>query len=328
MRRRWLLFAVILTVPYGCDNVTWGGVDVRLQDPPPKVEAAVAPGDEAAEGVALPEVLQGPILFAGTREGDSATLVAVGEVRGDGLVPFPSEAEAPGFRERFTRTRLAPGTEIVLFSEGVRVGRLTVTETGTDNRFCVPRASVTGVLEVTPDAAGARRLMALLDTSAVRRPYARYRAWEHDYDQRVASLNLASEAIPVVGAPWPPSLLESRADIQAFRLPETNAGTVAATFLFDDRLSVAAPANDAYALFIMGTGAPSGYRSDFIWYRRAADDGKGAPRYFGHLDWNRDGRSEILLDVFGAEHRWFAGIARRNGTWVRTFQDPCGEPAG
>ena len=328
MRRRWLLFAVILTAPYGCDNVTWGGVDVRLQDPTPKVEVVAEAEAGAEEGVPLPELPTGPILLAGSRDGDSATLVAVGEVRGDGLVPFPSEAEAPGFLEHFSRTLLPPGTELVLFSEGARVGRLTVTETTTDTRFCVPRASVTGVLEVTPGASSARRIMALLDTAAVRRPYAPYRSWEHDYDQRVASLALATEAIPVVGAAWPPSLLESRADIQAFRLPESNGNSVAATFLFGDRLAVADPGEGAYALFVMGSGGSGGYTPDFIWYRDATSQGKGAPRYFGHLDWNRDGHSEILLDVFGPKSRWFAAIAERNGTWMETFQDPCGTPNG
>lgn len=328
MRRRWLLFAVILTAPYGCDNVTWGGVDVRLQDPPPKVAAEAKAEAGVEEGVPLPELPTGPILLAGNRDGDSATLVAVGEVRADGLAPFPSEAEAPGFLEHFSKTMLAPGTELVLFSEGARIGRLTVTETTTDTRFCVPRASVTGVLEVTPGASAARRLMALVDTGAVRRPYAPFRTWEHDYDQRVASLALASDAIPVVGAAWPPSLLESRADIQALHLPESNDNTVAATFLVADRLAAAEPGSGAYALFVMGSGGSRGYTSDFVWYRDAGRQGKGAPRYFGHLDWNRDGRSEILLDVFGAKSRWFAAIAERNGAWVETFQDPCGVPNG
>ena len=328
MRRRWLLFAVILTAPYGCDNVTWGGVDVRLQEPPSKAEAVTDAAPVVEEGTPLPELPTGPILLAGTRDGNALTLVAVGEVRGDGLAPFPSEAEAPGFLDHFSRTLLAPGKEIVLFSEGARIGRLTVAETTTDRRFCQPRASVTGVLEVTPGATSARRFLALLDTGAVRRPYAPYRSWDHDYDQRVASLRLASETLPVVGAPWPPSMVESRADIQAFHLPEATGNAFAATFLFDDRLTVTAPGSDAYALFVMGSAGSDGYRSSFVWYRRAPDEGKGAPRYFGHLDWNRDGRSEILLDVFGADHRWFAALAQQNGTWVRTFQDPCGEAHG
>ena len=328
MRRRWLLFAVILTAPSGCDNVTWGGVKVRLQDPPATADTTRAAAAEVEAAVPLPPLPKGPILLAGARDGDEATLVAVGEVRGDGLAPFPTEAQAPGFQQRLANEVLLPGTEMILFSEGARVGRLTVSETSVDDRFCVPRTAVKGVVELTPGASNAQSLMALTDTAAHRRPFTPHRTWTHDYDQRVASLNLATEAIPAVGAAWPPSLLESRADIQVFRLPEASGSSVVATFLVGDRLAVTSPSEGAYALFVMGGPSAGGYASEFIWYRSADREGKGAPRYFGHLDWNGDGRSQILLDVFGAQKRWFAALSQRSGTWVRTYQDPCGEPTG
>lgn len=328
MRRRWLLLAVILTVPSGCDNVTWGGVDVRLQAPPPQAEVAPASVIEEEPEVPLPPLPDGPILLAGTREGDVATLSVVGEVRGDALAALPTEEEVPGFRAHFTQSLLAPGTQLVLFSEGVRIGRLTVTENSEDTRSCSPRPQVTGVVELVPGASAARRIMALTDTASVRRPFGEFRAWNHDYDQRVASLALASEAIPQVGAAWPPSLLETRADIQAFRLPDARGASVAATFLFNDRLAVSAPGEGAYAIFVMGTAEGSAYRSSYLGYRPAGTEGKGAPRYFGHLDWDGDGDSEILLDVFGAEHRWFASLGQRNGSWTQTWQDACGAPAG
>jgi len=329
MRRRWLLLAVILTVPSGCDNVSWGGVDVRMQAPPPQAEVRPEAEEEAPPEVALPPLPDGPILLAGSRDGDTATLTVVGEVRGDGLGALPSEAQAPGFLAHFTRSLLAPGTELVLFAEGARVGRLTVTETSQDDRFCSPRAQVTGVVELVPGASAARRLLALTDTAAVRRPYTEFRTRDHDYDQRVASLALAQEAIPVVGATWPPSLLESRADIQAFRMPDASGPSVAATFLYGDRLAVgAATAEGAYSLFVMGTSGGRGYRSAYVGFRRPAVEGKGVPRYFGHLDWDGDGDSEILLDVFGAESRWHASLGQRGGSWVQTFEDPCGAPAG
>jgi len=77
----------------------------------------------------------------------------------------------------------------------------------------------------------------------------------------------------------------------------------------------------------MGTRGDAGYQSVFTWYQRA-ENGKAAPRYFSHLDWDGNGSSEILLEVFGAQSRWYVGLAQRNGTWVRTFQDPCGAPSG
>ena len=83
----------------------------------------------------------------------------------------------------------------------------------------------------------------------------------------------------------------------------------------------------AYALFGMGTREAGGYEGGFTWYRRA-ENGKGAPRYFDHLDWDGDGKSEVLLDVLGTGSRWFAGLSRRGDTWVRSFEDPCGAPTG
>jgi hypothetical protein len=276
--------------------------------------------------VAPPTLPDGPILLAGSLSGDSAVLSVVGAVRGDALAPLPSEEESPGFFSHFTRTLLPPGTEMVLFSEGVRVGRLTVATTGEDTRFCVPRPQVSGVVEMVPGASAARRVLALLDTAASHRAYGAFRTWTHDYDQRVASLALATEAIPVVGAEWPSSLLDSRADIQVFRLPEASGPTVAATFIEGDRLAVSTPGAGAYALLVMGTLQGGEYRASFTGFRPADREGKGAPRYFAHLDWDGDGDSEVLLDVFGAESRWYAALGQRSGGWVQTYQDPCGEP--
>lgn len=325
MRRRWLTIAVILTAPSGCDNVRWGGVDVRLDAPPVRAEAATAPGKaEAKDSTPLPELPTGPLLFAGTRAGDSATLVVVGEVKGSSLGALPSDDQVPRFREYLTARLLAPGTDLILFAGGVRVGRMTVASTGVDPRFCVARPTVTGVVELVPEAAAAQRFMALPASAAVTRSYEPYHDYHHDYDQRVASLNLAAAAIPTVGAAWPPALLEARADIQAFRLSGTDA--IAATFLYQDRLAVAAPQDGTYSLFLVGTAQPGGYRESYVSYRPAADDGKGAPRYFDHLDWDGDGTPEILLDVFGASKRWFSGLGERGGQWVQTFEDPCGAP--
>jgi hypothetical protein len=327
MRRRWLTIAVILTAPSGCDNVRWGGIDVRLEQPPARDTATAQTAGVAAQAedsTPLPPLPTGPLLFAGTRNGDRATLVVVGSVKGDSLEALPSDTDAPRFRERLTDELLPPGTDLVLFSEGVRVGRLTVDSTGVDRRFCVARPTVAGLVELVPDASAARRFMALPEAAADKRPYEAYHEYHHDYDQRVASLNLAGAAINQVGARWPTALLDARADIQAFRLADTDA--IAATFLLSDRLTVSEPGENAYSLFLIGTAAPGGYRNSYVAYRPVAEDGKGAPRYFDHLDWNGDGTPDILLDVFGARSRWFAGLADRGGQWVRTFEDPCGAP--
>jgi len=327
MRRRWLLVAVILTVTSGCDNVSWGGVEMHMEPPPPKVPTAQEVAAEAEAEAALPQLPEGPVLLAGTRDGDRATLVVVGEVQGDGLAALPTEVQVPGFHDHFTRNMLAPGTELVLFSEGVRVGRMTVDETTSDDRFCAPRAQVSGTVELVPGAGAATRLLALADSAAPRRPFGAYRSLSHDFEQRAASIALGSEAIRQVGASWPESLVESRADIQVLRMPGDQSPTVAATFLVGDRLAVGEPAPGAYSLLVLGAMEAGSYRPAFVAFRPADAEGKGAPRYFGHLDLNGDGTSELVLDVFGSTHRWFASLARRGGIWVQTFQDPCGTQA-
>ncbi len=331
MRRRWLAIAVILTVPSGCDNVKWGGADIHMEHASverPRVEARVQKPDSEAPAVHV-SLPSGPILLAGTRKGASATLDVVGAVAGDSLSPFPSDKTVPGYRAYFTRKLLAPGSRLVLFSDGVRVGHLTVTDTGVDKRYCVPRPTVSGTVELVPSAAGASHFLALSGSAADTVPYRPYRALHDNYDQRVASLTLASQAIQKVGATWPSSLLGSRADIQAFQLQRASGPSIAATFLYQDHLSTAAPGSHAYALFVMGSQRDSTtYRSDFVWYRQAAKDGKGAPRYFDHLDLAGDGRHEVLLDVLGNGTRWFALLGERGGSWVRTYEDPCSTRSG
>ncbi|HSM62218.1 MAG TPA: hypothetical protein VK849_15525 [Longimicrobiales bacterium] len=329
MRRRWILFAVILTAPTGCDNVAWGGVDVRLEGPtsPPAVYASEP--EDTVEAIVLPELPTEPILLAGTRTGDTARMTVVGPVQGAALGAFPSDDELPNFRDHFANTLLAPGTELVLFSEGVRVGRMTVASTVIDETLCVPHPVAVGVAELLPGASQVERLMALRDTSADDRPFGDY-APPGGLDQRAVTLALGANAIEESGAPWPPSLTGARADFQAFRRPEGPGAEVATTFLFADELGALEPqAPNAYALFVLGAQEAGRWRPQYVWYRRAdGRGGKGAPRYFGTLDWDGDGSSEILLEVFGTSRRWFAALGQRDSVWVETFQDPCGQTTG
>lgn len=327
MGRRWLFVAVILTVASGCDNVSWGGVDMRLVAPPPPVAPLIPTQAQLEEELGLPPLPEGPILLAGTRDGDQAAFTVVGEVRGDAVAPLVTDAEAPGFMDHFTRNQLSPGTELILFAEGVRVGRMTVAESRMDDRFCSPRPTVTGTVEMVPGASGATRLLALRGDPTAR-PFGTYRVLSHDYDQRVASLALGTEGIRLAGVPFPSSLVDSRVDIQVFRLPEEGRASIAATFMDQDRLAVAPPREGAWALFVVGMQQGNTFQSGYLGFRPADAQGKGAPRFFSHLDLNGDGSSELVLEVFGRDTRWFTTLSRRVGTWVQTFQDPCGTPAG
>ena len=336
MRRKSLAIAVILTVASGCDNVSWGGAYVRLHPARTKAELAAETPDPTVASVEeedpLFELPDGPILLAGSRNGSQATLTVVGEVQVDALGAFSSDDDVPGFREYFTSELLAPGSEWVLFAEGVRVGRMTATAAGLDEDFCVPRPTISGTVELVPNAAASQRFLALPASAVSDRTYDPYQAHRHDYDQRVGSLSLAGTAMRRLGAAYPPNgLLAIRQDIQAFQLAGTSAEAIAATFMYRDQLMMSQPDSGAYSLFVMGheaeQEAEDGYEASYVWYRASDDDPKGAPRFFDHLDWDGDGNEEILLDVFGARSRWFAGLAQRSGTWVRTSEDPCGRSA-
>ena len=139
---------------------------------------------------------------------------------------------------------------------------MTADEAGVDSSFCGARATVSGVVELVPAAAPAERLLALPAEAARDRPYGEFVTHTHDYDQRVASLNLAGEALPRVGAVWPAGgMLDARAEIKAFQLSDEATPFVAATFLYQDQLATTAPGQGAYALFLMAAPGADGFET-------------------------------------------------------------------
>lgn len=321
MRKHLLAIAVILTTATGCDNVAWGGIDVDLK-PPPESPRPDRTGDEP-DPDSGPVNVAGPLLLAGVRTGTTADFVLVGEILSGEMSAFPD----PAFPEDTVRLAEATsvGSEWILFSEGVRIGRMVVSDARPASGYCGARTEVSGVVEVVPTAAGAERMLALPVEDATDLPYADYESLSDVYDQRVATLTIAGEAIPRYGASWPTQgVLDARDHIQAFRLAEAPGQSVAATFMYQDELGVVSPGQGAYSLFVLGEESGGEYEETYTWYRSVETEGKGAPRYFDHLDWDGDGTDEILLDVLGSNRRWFAVLSREEGAWTRTFQDACG----
>jgi len=270
-----------------------------------------------AEDAPPPEVAE-PLLLAGELDGARAALVVVGELRDGALVAATPTSTAEG---------ATVGSEWILFAEGVRVGRMTADRTGPAESFCAS-TTVSGTVELVPGTGAVARLLALPASEARTAPYETLRPLAHEYEQRVATLTFAQEAIPRVGAQWPEGgVLPTRQDIQSFQPLGTASPTAAATFLYRDQLAVSAPATGAYALFVVASPAGAEYRQTFEWYQAADSAGKQAPRYFSHLDWDGDGQGEILLDVFGSRARWHAALEQRAGSWVRTFESSCGAGA-
>ena len=236
MRRHLLPFWLILTATVGCDNVAFGGFQYAVT-PPTANAPAVTPEREQPVDSAGRVNVDHPILLAGTRTGDRATLTVVGELDGAGLQSFPD----PDFAEDEDRLAelTATGSEWILFAEGSRVGRFSVESAGAANGFCGGRSSVTGIVEVTPAAADAERFLALPAGDAATRDYTPYQTHQHVYAQRVGSLAMAQRAISEYGATWPsPGVLDARKHIQAFVLPGAAGRFVAATFLYQDTLAL------------------------------------------------------------------------------------------
>jgi hypothetical protein len=84
--------------------------------------------------------------------------------------------------------------------------------------------------------------------------------------------------------------------------------------------------DESYSLLILGESLGTRFDRAFTWYRRVGDEGKGSPRFFSRMDWDGDGEEELLLEVFGADARWWAALDREDGSWTLAFQDPCGAP--
>jgi len=321
MRKHLLAIAGILTVATGCDNVVFGGIEFELKPPP--VSATDSAAQEAEVEAGTIENVAGPVLLAGLTDGTRGEFVVVGEVHPGELRPFPH----PDFEDDVDRlaTLMAPGAEWTLFAEGVRVGTMVADQTGQAAGYCNARATVSGVIELVSPAAGAVKLLALPAADAAAWEYGDYRPVAHAYEQRVATLSIADGAMFENGATRPPlGVLDARDHIQAFRLVDVEGVAVAATFMHEDELAIESPGQGAYSLFVLGQPRGEVYDGTYASYRSVEAEGKGAPRYFDHLDWDGDGTEEILLDVLGSDRRWFAALSQRDGAWVRTFQDSCG----
>lgn len=328
LRAAWIV--VILTALPACDNVEWGGVSWQLRSPPATDTSGVADSVGGETGPTLPEgdvlfVVRQPPPAEEGQEPPPATLYPVAEISGDSLRPLSFDDDQ--FRALFVREMLGADREFALFAGGRRVGTFAAGEENvTRADDCAPRPGVQGIVELSPGAAGVREFLALEREAASGFTRSSYRRLESNLAQRNATVNIAGEVIPQVGAQWPTSLPVARRDLQILSM-EPGGIAVASTFLFRDQMAVAEPSDGTYALFILAeeqAGTDTGYGSSFVWYREARRDGKGVPRVFGQLDWDGDGQSEILLEVLGARSRWFAALDRPGGEWERIYQDPCG----
>jgi len=291
----------------------------------PSGGSQVTPEDSTSGQLGEAEITIGPLLYAGTLEGDSATITPVAEVVDGQLQPLPPGELGDRYAQQILRDQLAPSRKLILFQQSARIGTLTVaTSRGIDEEYCTPRPTVVGRVELRPSAQGMTRVLATDETFGQSWTFDPVRTPVLNRTLENAAQNLAGEALNQLRAPWPGALQNIRQDLQVLNLDRNPEPSVVATFLFRDTLGVGPTSDDAYSLLVLGEPAGSRFRRTFTWYRPAETDAKGAPRFFGSMDWDRDGEDEILLEVFGSATRWWAGLERTGESWEATFQDPCG----
>jgi hypothetical protein len=187
------------------------------------------------------------------------------------------------------------------------------------------------VAELVRGATDARRFLALARDEAQDYTHGSFSAPGPDDDLREASVGLAEALVPLRRDLWPDSWTDSRQDLQVLNMGGEGPRAIVASFVQNDSLSLGPPGQSAWALFVLGVddgGRADEYQPLYAWFRDAAREAKGAPRFFEQLDWDLDGEPELLLEVLGDSHRWPAVVARSGGQWRRIFQDPCGVPGG
>ena len=190
----------IVIVATGCDNVEWGGVELGLRSPSDStVSEASAEVEEVVENPVLDNPAMGPVLYLGHRAGGEAILVAVAEIRPDGLSLLEGVGSVEASRS-FMVEHLTPGLEFTLFSDGARVGRLTAERFSVDGRYCSARPQIRGPIELTPAAATVQRFLALPRREASAFEYGAYAPVVPTRDLRVTSLTTMQQVIPAVGA--------------------------------------------------------------------------------------------------------------------------------
>lgn len=324
--RRFVMWLILATLP-ACDNVSWGGAQVRLTSPPPRdtvPEDSLPLADSATVDATLP---RSPVLFMGTREGDEITLVPLAEWRSEGAEPLPDLREDPGFDTRWASAQLLAGAELALFSGGGRAGTLAVRDVRTALDWCEPRLAVHGTLDLAPAAEGAERFLALFfpEGDDGRLADVTPRLLDHTYEQRVAGINLAIEAVGQYRADWPGSMVGSRQDMQSIALERGRPPAIAATFAYRDTLAVAPPASpSAYGLTLIGEVQNGTWRATYTWYRVARSGGKAIARVFSYGDLDQDGRTEVVLEIVSAEDRGAVVLERDADGWREIFTSRCG----
>ena len=256
---RTALVTFLLATAGGCE-IEWGGASVHLEDPsPPPVESPAA--ELSAERTELP-LPDGPLLWA-VRSGDAGgDVLAMPVARLVDGVPTALEYPEPppeGYRERFDAAFAGEGTELVLGSEGLRIGSLVVSG--------APRVLDAGCPSVFP-----ARALVLPGTTVPSvsfglgpdlvfgSPGAPESA---PVDNRIRTFGpiLAEQLLRQGGEDRP--FLAQRAELQAVPWPGDERPAMVATYLINDSVDGPGPSGSATSLFFLARFVETGYVADW-----------------------------------------------------------------
>lgn len=314
---------LILALLTACDNVSWGGADVTIVPPPPRPTGAPAPGVDPG-----PEQLPtGPILYRVNVGGAGASVVPIGEIRGDSLAAIRPSADARSFAESFIAEHMRQGAEFALFNGGIRAGTFIAQSASIESTACGLRPRAQGMLELGESSRAITEFIALEKVQAPQVARRVEESMEATRTMRVLAPIFADRILRTRGATLPGNWDRALAQLQPFAVPTAQDAGFTATFLVSDTLGPGLD-DQGHAVFFVAVPARLSYDTVFVELRRYEDGGKAAPRLIDALDWDGDDALELLLEVYGTTDSWIEAIGRSDdGSWRRIFTDRCSAPA-
>jgi hypothetical protein len=321
--------AFILTSAAACDNVSWGGTDVTVVPPPPRVVAS--PTEERRSPVQQqrgPEKLpEGPILYHVRVEGATGRLQPVAEISDDSLRALQPGQNANNYANAFIAEHMREGAEFVLFHSGGRVGTFVVQSAAFDGGTpCRPLPSASGVLELSPEGQDVQEFVALA-RQRVPQNIGRSNPVQVTRSMQVIGPILAERLMRARRAQLPGNWERAFAQVTPFPIERSQNAGFAATFLVGDTLGPGLDDN-GYSLLFLAVPRETSYDTVYVSYRPYQQGGKQAPRVIEVFDWNRDGSPELLLRVFGTSDSWLEALGPDSrGRWRRVFDDRCNVPS-
>jgi hypothetical protein len=321
---------VILILVPGCDNVSWGGVDVVLRPPPPPPSAPLPDAELEPDERPLEPLELGSLVYLVDRSGASGRFVPVAIWEDGAYQPLPDVGETPDLLPRFPLQRWEEGTEFALMDRGMRAGTLVSDgSVEADTTFCQARPAGRGAVELRPGAEGGQTFLAVRKADAVisaisPRPL---RADPHPgpgnaANRQANALSAARVLIPRAEIPWPPSIPGIFREARSFTLADGEEA-ISASFVFGDDLSVGSPATTGYGFLTLIRQDGDQWRPFWSWFQQA-QQGKAFPRLRAAAFLQEEGEADLLLEVFGVETRWLAILGEREGEWGLRYQDECG----